>query len=427
MKIFKYLLVLAIVIGGLVFAVGQILPASVTVERSTVIAATPLQVFGLVANHREFRRWSPWSEKDPDMQVSYSGPYQGVGSKQTWHSQVASVGNGSSTYTAYEPPRKATTQLVFEGQGTAMASFELEPVADGVKVVWQFSTELNSVMERYMGLLVEAWVGEDFESGLARLKTLAEAKPAIQSHPVSYSSGGLALRGFYASPVKAGTHPGVLVVHEWWGSDEYARSRAEQLAELGYNALALDMYGNGKQASHPGEAKAFAQAVASEPEVARARFLAALELLKEQPDTDPTKLAAIGYCFGGSVVISMARQGLPLAAAVSFHGGLGGLSPINPEAQPVPLLVLNGADDTLIAPELKSAFRLEMQKAEWPLSFVEYPGARHSFTNPMADAIGQKFELPLGYHRDADSASWRAMKDFLKDAFTHNFVNGATD
>ena len=154
-------------------------------------------------------------------------------------------------------------------------------------------------------------------------------KASIKTEEVSYSEGGTTLKGFLAwDDAISGKRPGVLVVHEWWGLNDYARSRAKQLAELGYTALAVDMYGDGKVADHPKDAGAFAASVMKDPQVALARFRAALKALKEQPTVDPEKIAAIGYCMGGAIVLNAARQGMDLDAVASFHGSLGGLMAI---------------------------------------------------------------------------------------------------
>ena len=151
----------------------------------------------------------------------------------------------------------------------------------------------------------------------------AAAKPMVEGKDVQYSADGVVLKGYlaYDKNVK-GKRPGVLVVHEWWGLNDYARKRANMLAEMGYVALAVDMYGDGKQAMHPDDAGKFSSELMKNFDVAKARFMAALEFLKAQPAVDPDRIAAIGYCFGGGVVLNMARQGVDLKGVASFHGGL---------------------------------------------------------------------------------------------------------
>jgi dienelactone hydrolase len=241
---------------------------------------------------------------------------------------------------------------------------------------------------------------------------------AVQGTEVTYKAGDTTLKGYIATdPAQKGPRPGVLVVHEWWGHNDYARKRARMLAELGYTALAVDMYGDGKQASHPEDAKKFMMEVTKNAPLAKARFLAALKLLRAQPNVQTNKIAAIGYCFGGGVVLGMARAGVDIAGVASFHGSLGTASPAKKSEVKAKVLVLNGADDPFTTPEQISAFKKEMQAADVDFEFVNYPGAKHSFTNPEADRFGQKFNMPLAYNEEADRKSWAKMQVFFKDIF----------
>jgi len=238
----------------------------------------------------------------------------------------------------------------------------------------------------------------------------------IKTEEITYTANGTQLKGYLAYDPEVPTpQPGVLVVHEWWGHDTYARKRAEMLAELGYTALAVDMYGDGRTADHPKDAGAFASAVMSDPEAAEKRFIAALDLLKQQPSVDSDKLAAIGYCFGGAVVLNMARLGVEgLDAVASFHGSLASsIEPRNPIETRI--LVAHGADDSFISEEQIENFKSQMADAD--LTFISYEGARHSFTNPKADDFAQEFDLDLAYDKNADDASWEALKDFLKETW----------
>jgi dienelactone hydrolase len=240
----------------------------------------------------------------------------------------------------------------------------------------------------------------------------------IQGRNVEYSARGTVLKGYLAyDDSREGKRPGVLVVHEWWGLNDYARKRADMLAGLGYTALAVDMYGNGKQAMHPEDAQKFSSEVMNNFDKAKARFLAAVDFLKKQPGVDPTRIAAIGYCFGGGVVLNMARQGVDLKGVVSFHGDLAAVKPARPGAVKAKILVLTGADDKFVPPDQVEAFKKEMRSAGADFQVISYPGAIHSFTNPEADALGKKFNLPLGYNADADRKSWEKMKDFLRGIF----------
>jgi dienelactone hydrolase len=235
---------------------------------------------------------------------------------------------------------------------------------------------------------------------------------------VQYTAEGVTLKGYlaYDSKIK-GKAPGILVVHEWWGLNDYARKRARMLAELGYTALAVDMYGEGKQATHPDDAGKFSSEVMMHFDTAKARFSAAEEFLKKQPTVDPGRIAAIGYCFGGGVVLNMARQEADLKGVVSFHGMLGAAKPAEPGMVKAKILVLHGADDKFTKPEQIEAFKKEMTDAKADYQFIAYPGAMHSFTNPDATAYGKKFNIPLAYNKKADKESWDAMKKFLEEIF----------
>ena len=244
----------------------------------------------------------------------------------------------------------------------------------------------------------------------------AAAFAAVQGKEVSYSAGGTTLKGWIAYDDAAkGKRPAVLVVHEWWGHNAYARKRANMLAELGYVALAVDMYGDGKQAQHPDDAGKFAGEVAKNKPMAKARFEAAMKLLRAQRNVDSRKLAAIGYCFGGSVVLQMAREGEDLKAVASFHGGLGTDDPAQPGKVKAQVRVFTGADDKMIPAAQVDAFKQEMEKAGVNYKVVSYPGAMHSFTNPDADEYAKKFSMPLAYNAEADKDSWAQLQAFLAD------------
>ena len=242
--------------------------------------------------------------------------------------------------------------------------------------------------------------------------------PQIVTQEISYSADTLQMKGFLAYDQNlAGKRPGILVVHEWWGHNEYARKRAKMLAELGYIALAVDMYGNGLQADHPGDAQKFAMAVMQDTDQAKLRFNAAQETLKKQEVTDPDKIAAIGYCFGGGVALHMARAGFDLDGVASFHGSIATTQPAGPGEIKAKILVCNGADDPFVTTEQIDAFKAEMDSAGAEYKFINYAGARHSFTNPDANRFGQKFNLPLVYNEKADRESWQEMQNFLRDIF----------
>ena len=247
---------------------------------------------------------------------------------------------------------------------------------------------------------------------------VGSAHGEIRGVPVEYSAGGTTMKGYLAyDDGFSGKRPGILVVHEWWGHDEYARRRARMLAELGYVALAVDMYGEGKQAHHPDDAGKFSGEIRKNMDLGRQRFQAARKVLEEHTFTDPGRIGAIGYCFGGSVVLQMARDGMDLAGVASFHGGLSTDAPAKPGAVKAKVLVLNGADDKFVPPDQVEAFRQEMKAAGADFRIVTYPGALHSFTNPDADGYAKKFNMPVGYNADADRKSWAEMQSFFKGLF----------
>jgi len=244
------------------------------------------------------------------------------------------------------------------------------------------------------------------------------AQAKLVGKTVNYKVGNDNFVGYltYDDKIK-GKRPGVIVVHEWWGHNAYARNRADMLAKLGYTAIALDMYGDGKTADHPKDAQAFSSAVFSNMDQAEARFKAAKEVLANDPHTDASKIAAIGYCFGGGIVLAMARRGLDLKGVVSFHGSLGTQSPAQPGNVKAKVLICHGEKDPFTKPEQIAAFKDEMKNAGVDYKFVSYPNAKHAFTNPEASKFGKKFKLPLAYNKAADKASWKEMKGFLKSVF----------
>lgn len=246
----------------------------------------------------------------------------------------------------------------------------------------------------------------------------AFSKARIVTKAVEYAAGETKLKGYLAyDATLKGKRPAVLVVHEWWGLNDYARMRARMLAGLGYIAFAVDMYGGGRQAAHPDDAMKFSGEVMKNFETARARFQAAVDFIKKQPNADPERIAAVGYCFGGGVVLNVARHDGGLRAAVSFHGSLKPAEPAGPGTVSAKILVLNGADDPFTTADQIADFKKEMETAGVDYRFINYPGARHAFTNPAATGYGKKFKLPLAYNAAADKKSWKEMKGFLAMAF----------
>jgi len=235
---------------------------------------------------------------------------------------------------------------------------------------------------------------------------------------VTYASDTLTMHGYLAyNDSLSGKRPGILVVHEWWGLNGYARKRAEMLAGLGYVALALDMYGNGKQAAHPDDAGKFAGEVSQNLPLMTSRFLAAMNYLRNDEHVDTSRIGAIGYCFGGGVVLQMAREGVNLKGVVSFHGALATKHPAEKGKVKARVLACNGASDKFIPADDIRKFKAEMKAAGVDYKFVNYPGAVHSFTNPASTELGKRFNLPMAYNAAADKGSWREMQSWLKKAF----------
>lgn len=246
----------------------------------------------------------------------------------------------------------------------------------------------------------------------------ATAAKDIQTLVVKYQAGGTECHGYLAWDARQqDPRPGVLVVHEWWGHNEYAQRRARMLAEAGYTALALDMYGEGKTAEHPKDANRFMTETLANMDAAVVRFKAARKLLEEHASTDPSKTAAIGYCFGGGVVLGMARMGMDLDAVCSFHGSLKTDKPAKPGTVKARIFVAHGEADAMVSAEDVAAFKAEMQAAGVTPEFLSYKGAKHGFTNPEADAKAKQFEIPLGYDKAADEDSWAKLKAFLAASF----------
>jgi dienelactone hydrolase len=233
--------------------------------------------------------------------------------------------------------------------------------------------------------------------------SLAEVKTQV----VEYKQGDTALQGYLAwDDSLKGKVPGVLVVHEWWGNNENVHRQAERLARAGYVGFALDMYGKGKVATHPADAQAFAAAAMADPEVEKARFDVALDLLKKDPHVDANEIAAIGYCFGGGVVLDMARAGEDLKAVVTFHGSLATKHPAEKGKVHARILVNAGEADPFVTADQVKAFEDEMKAADVNYDVIRYPGAKHGFTNPDAASYGMD---ALAYATEADEKSWAAM------------------
>jgi dienelactone hydrolase len=243
------------------------------------------------------------------------------------------------------------------------------------------------------------------------------AAPKIKEDAVTYTAGGTTFNGFVTyNDAQQGKRPVVLVVPEWWGLNEYPRMRARMLAEMGYLAMAVDMYGSGKIAADPQQAQTMAMPFYQNPQMAKTRLDAALNKVKEYPQADTAKTAAIGYCFGGSVVLNAAKLGSDLKGVVSFHGNLAGV-PANKDLLKAKVLVCHGGADQFVSEAEVAAFKKSMDSINADYTFKVYPGATHAFTNPAATATGKKFKMPIEYNAAADTASWNEMKTFFNTLF----------
>lgn len=238
----------------------------------------------------------------------------------------------------------------------------------------------------------------------------AKSTPSIKTEEVNYTSNGKQSNGFIAyDENRKGRLPIVVVIPEWWGVTDYIKSRAKQLAELGYFAIDADLFGDGKTAADPTEAMALTKPYYTNPELARPVVEAAMAKAATFPQADTSRIAAIGYCFGGFIVLNAAKLGAPLKCFVSFHGGLGGVQPKKGFIQG-DILVCQGGSDPFVPEADQNAFKKSMDSVGAHYTFISYPGALHAFTNPGATALGKKFNLPIAYNASADTASWKEMQ-----------------
>jgi len=237
----------------------------------------------------------------------------------------------------------------------------------------------------------------------------------MKTETIEYKDGDVTLRGYLAfDEKKSGKRPGVLVMPEAFGLGAHAKQRAERLAELGYVAFAGDPYGNGIELANLQDAMTHAGPLFADPAKLRKRGRVALDRLASVPQTDASRLAAIGFCMGGTFSLELARDGAPLKSIVSFHGGVKTQRPAEAGKVKAKILVCTGADDTLIPVEEVNALAAEMTKAGADWQIITYGGAKHSFTNPQSDSLG----MPgIGYNKLVDARSWKAMADFFEEIF----------
>jgi dienelactone hydrolase len=236
----------------------------------------------------------------------------------------------------------------------------------------------------------------------------------VNAGMIEYKQGDTTCEGYLAGDTAPGKRPGVLVVHDWMGLGKFSMAKADELAKLGCVALAVDIYGKGVRPANSKEAGEQAGKFKSDRALLRARILAALDVLKKNENVDPNRIAAIGYCFGGTTVLELARSGADIAGVVSFHGGLDTPAPADAKSIKCKVLVLHGADDPYVPATDVAAFEAEMTKGSVDWQLVVYSGAVHAFTNPGAGTDNSK---GAAYNEKADKRSWEAMKLFFAEIF----------
>jgi dienelactone hydrolase len=253
---------------------------------------------------------------------------------------------------------------------------------------------------------------------LCAIAIVTSANAAIKEEPITYSDGEATLKGFLVyDDANQAKRPGIVMVHEWWGITQHMHNQARKFAEQGYTVLISDMYGDAKTADNPKDAGALSSSVMKNPTVMESRFKAARDQLAKQPSVNPRKIGAVGYCFGGAVVVNMARSGADLAAVAGFHASLGlNTSAPGPGTVKAKVLILNGADDPFVKREQYDTVKKDFDAAKADYRVIEYPGAVHAFTNPEATELGKKFNLPLRYDAKVnDEAEAEAAKFFAAD------------
>jgi len=254
---------------------------------------------------------------------------------------------------------------------------------------------------------------------LLALSITAPALAAIKETPVTYKDGETTMKGFVVyDTARKGKRPGIIVVHEWWGITKHMHNEARRLARAGYTAFIADMYGGARTADNPKGAGALSGSVMKNPQAMQSRFNAAREQLAKHPTVDAGRIGAMGYCFGGAVVLNMARAGADLAGVAGFHASLGLNTPAPaPGTVKAKILVLNGADDPFVKKEQYEKFESDLKAANADYKVITYPGAVHAFTNPEATALGKKFKLPLRYDAKANKAAEAEASKMFAEVF----------
>lgn len=246
------------------------------------------------------------------------------------------------------------------------------------------------------------------------LLLLLPAAAQAAGHDVDYSEGAIQFKGYFVSGGK-GAKGSVLIIPEWWGLNEYSKSRADQLAALGYNAFAVDMYGSGQVTTDPSKAKEWSGPFYADPTLMTKRVQRGLDALVAQSGVDKNKIAVIGYCFGGSSALQFALSGGDVRGAAAFHGGLKLPAPTDPAAVKAKFVIFEGEDDPFVPAEERAAFRKLLKDAELDFTWIDYSGAIHAFTNPKATS----FNIPgIAYNESADRQSWGHLQQFLHDLFS---------
>ena len=266
-------------------------------------------------------------------------------------------------------------------------------------------------------ILLSSCGSNEKETDKTETTTTETKTPKLKEEIVAYTVDTLKMQSYivYDENIE-GKRPAVLVIHEWWGLNDYTKRRANMLAELGYIAMAVDMYGNNRKGNNPQEAGMLSGPYYENMGMTRKIFDAALEEFKKNPTVDQSKIAGIGYCFGGGLLLNLARMGEPLNGVVSFHGGLVGAPP-DKNLTKAEILVCHGEADPFVPMQEAATFKKQMDSIGKAYTFKSYPGATHAFTNPDATELGKKFNIPIAYNGPADTASWNDMKIFFGRIF----------
>jgi len=257
---------------------------------------------------------------------------------------------------------------------------------------------------------------------LGLLLVLSIATPAlaaVKEEAVTYRDGETSMKGVIVYDAdKQGKRPGIILVHEWWGITKHVHHEAQEFARQGYTAFIADMYGDARTADNPKDAGTLSSSVMKNPQTMESRFNAARAQLARHPTVDSTRIGAVGYCFGGAVVLNMARAGADLAGVAGFHASLGlNTPPPAPGTVKAKILILNGADDPFVKKEQYSTLKKELDAAKADYRVIEYPGAVHAFTNPEATELGKKFNLPLRYDAKVNQEAKAEASKFFAEVF----------